>query len=78
MTDGLKELIKNVNECLEVCTTNVEYNTIADYISVDRGEDDEYFFQGQSCSDLIEEYENDCLYEYFSLEDYLKYVSQSW
>lgn len=76
--NNLKKLVTEVNDYLEVTKTKVEYNIYCNYISVNRGEDDEYFFQGEECENLIKEYENDCLYPYFILEHYINFVSREW
>lgn len=70
------ELIEQIESTAKYCRSEgqyVEINWSLPYVAVYRGPDDEYFFQGEEASDLLDE----CP-DYVSEEDYILWSSQGW
>ena len=56
----------------------IEINYGLPYIAIKRGEDDEYFFQGDEAAQMIDENENSDLAQTFSIEDLILWQAQGW
>lgn len=77
MSDFVDNMEKIINTIREDNDFSVEVNNIAGYIAV-KTSTDEYFFQGEDKDTLEEEYRNAGVKDFFTLEEYILYVSQGW
>lgn len=78
MTDIYKKLVEDIRENAKKSTIQVEINNAWDYISVCRGVNDEYFFQGDDIRYLEEDFKNSGVCNDVTMEEYLKYVAPNW
>lgn len=53
--------------------STIEINYSLSYVAIDLGNDQEYFFQGDEASDLLDEVPDN-----ISADDYLLAISQNW
>ncbi|MEO7048976.1 MAG: hypothetical protein ABI091_26975 [Ferruginibacter sp.] len=56
----------------------IEINYSLPYVSINNNNGDEYFFQGEEASNLIEEARNSNLHNYCSVENIILWQSQGW
>lgn len=82
MNSRLKKLVEEIQEVAQASEERgekFEHNVALGYILMEFDEDDYYMFQNEeSYIQLLEDYENSCVCDHVTLEEYIRYISQGW
>jgi hypothetical protein len=74
----VREMIQETAGAAREEGQTIEINERLPYVAINRGNDSDYFFQGEEAVDLLDEAEAAASVFNVSVEDYLLYSAQGW